>query len=199
MLHRSRTCAFLFSVLLAMALFAAPAARAAAASHEQSQTLHQTRDPARIQQRLENQIRHELVTLPFYSIFDSLEYRVDGNRVTLSGQVVHATLRSDAERAVKRIEVVESVVNNIEILPPSTFDDRIRRAVYRAVYGDPVLRHYAVGSQDPIHIIVKNGHVTLLGKVNTEMEKNVAYLRANGVPGTFSVSDNLRVESSRRG
>src|SRR5713226_3689320 len=171
MLRRSKTSAFLFSLAVAMALFATPAARAAVSSYQQPQGQHQPRDPARIQRRLENQVRHELVMLPFYSIFDSLEYKVDGDRVTLSGQVIHATLQSDAERAVKKIEGVASVVNHIEVLPLSTFDDRIRRAEYRAIYGDPVLQHYAVGAQDPIHIIVKNGHVTLVGVVRTEMDK----------------------------
>lgn len=188
------TSGFLSSLALAMALFEAPAAGVATVSAEQSPKQHQPRDPARIQRRLEKQVRHELVMLPFYSIFDSLDYKVDGDRVTLSGQVIHATLQSDAEHVVKKIEGVSSVVNHIEVLPLSTFDDRIRRAEYRAIYGDPVLQHYAVGAQDPIHIIVKNGHVTLVGVVNTEMDRNIAYLRANGVPNTFSVTNNLRVE-----
>jgi hyperosmotically inducible periplasmic protein len=205
MLRRWITGSFLCSLGLAMALAAAPFSASAASNwagpsgagpNVPQQTGHQPRDPKRIQERLEKQVRHELNMLPFYSIFDSLEYRVDGDRVTVSGQVVHATLQSDAEHVVEKIEGVSSVVNHIEVLPASSFDDRTRFAVYRAVYGDPVLQHYAVGSQDPIHIIVKNGHVTLMGEVRTEMEKNIANIRANSVPFTFSVTNNLRVKSA---
>jgi hyperosmotically inducible periplasmic protein len=144
---------------------------------------------------LQSQVRHQLVMLPYYSIFDNLEYRVDGDTVTLMGETVRPTLKSDAAGAVKRIEGVQKVVNNIKVLPLSLFDDRIRLAEYRAIYGYPALNRYALQAVGPIHIIVENGHVTLKGVVANEMDKNLANLRANGVPGVFSVTNELQVES----
>ena len=139
-------------------------------------------------------VRHELLMLPYYSVFDDIEYRVDGYNVTLTGDVVWPTLRSDAGNVVKRIEGVQHVDNQIRVLPLSSFDDRIRRATYRAIYGYPTLQRYALQPVGSIHIIVDNGHVTLKGVVANSMDRNVAYLRANGVPGVFSVSNQLRVE-----
>jgi hyperosmotically inducible periplasmic protein len=132
--------------------------------------------------------------LPYYSVFDNLAFKVDGDRVELLGQVSRPTLKSDAERVVKRIEGVESVTNNIEVLPTSPNDDRIRQAVYRAIYGNSALQLYGVRSVPPIHIIVKNGRVTLEGVVAKEMDKNIANVQANSVSGVFSVTNNLRVE-----
>jgi hyperosmotically inducible protein len=122
---------------------------------------------------------------------------VDGYNVTLLGQVVRPTLKSDAENAVKHIEGVEKVDNQIEVLPPSPTDDRIRLALYRAIYGYPALEKYALGVQKPIRIIVNNGHVTLEGVVDNETDKNIAGLRAKGVPGTFSVDNHLQVVSPK--
>jgi hyperosmotically inducible protein len=144
--------------------------------------------------RIIREVRHELVMLPYYGVFDNLAYKVDGSAVTLMGQVTRPTLKSDAENVVKKIEGVEKVTNEIEVLPVSPGDDRIRRAVYRAIYGDTVLNRYALQAVPPIHIIVKNGNVTLEGVVATEADKNVANIRANGVSGVFSVTNNLRVE-----
>jgi osmotically-inducible protein OsmY len=144
---------------------------------------------------LQNKVRHELVTLPYYSIFDHLSYRVDGSTVILSGEVTRPTLKTSAERVVARIEGVTAVENNIEVLPLSNFDNQIRFGVLRAVYGSPVLNRYALQAVGPIHIIVKNGNVTLEGVVARQMEKNVAFLQANSVPGVFSVTNNLRVEN----
>ena len=146
--------------------------------------------------RIVKEVRHELVMLPFYGVFDNLSYSVapDGT-VTLQGQVARPVLKSDAENAVKRIEGVEKVVNNIEVLPTSNNDDRIRRAVYRAIFGNDVLSQYQLRAVPPIHIIVNNGHVTLEGVVSREMDKTVAGMQANGVPGVFSVTNNLRVEN----
>lgn len=143
---------------------------------------------------LVREVRHELRMLPYYSVFDNLEFKVDGYNVELMGQVSRPTLKSDAERVVKRIEGVENVSNNIKVLPVSANDDRIRRAVFRAVYGQETLNRYALQAVPPIHIIVENGHVTLVGVVASEMDKNVANIQANGVPGVFSVTNNLRVE-----
>jgi hyperosmotically inducible protein len=144
--------------------------------------------------RLERQIRHELVMLPYYNVFDNLAFRVDGGTVTLIGQVTRPTLKADAERVVKSIEGVERVKNEIEVLPLSPADDAIRVAAFRAIYGDPALNRYAHQAVPPIHIIVKNGHVTLEGVVANEGDKNIANIRANSVPGVFSVTNNLRVE-----
>src|SRR5438445_8065891 len=146
------------------------------------------------QDRIVKEVRHELVMLPYYNVFDNLAYRVDGSTVTLMGQVTRPTLKSDAERVVKGIEGVEKVVNNIEVLPVSPNDDKIRIAVYRAIYGQPALQRYAHQAVPPIHIIVKNGNVTLEGVVASEGDKNIANVQANGVPGVFSVKNNLRVE-----
>lgn len=146
---------------------------------------------------LENEVRHELVMLPWYNIFDNFEFRiVNGNHVILSGQVTRPTLKSSSENVVKRIEGVERVTNNIEVLPLSPMDDRIRLAMYRAVYGYGPLQRYALQAVGPIHIIVKNGNVTLAGIVANEMDRNIANIRANGVSGVFSVTNDLRVENA---
>ena len=151
-------------------------------------------------ERITREVHHELVMLPFYGVFDNLAYKVDPDgTVTLMGQTVRPTLKSDAERAVKRIEGVTKVINNIEVLPPSPIDDRIRLAVYRAIYGHPALDMYQLRAIPPIHIIVKNGHVTLEGVVARQMDKQIAETQANSVPGVFSVTDNLRVEEEESG
>ena len=147
------------------------------------------------QARLERAVRHELVMLPFYGVFDNLSYKVDGNTVTLLGQVIRPTLKSDAEAAVKRIEGVEKVNNQIEVLPVSPMDDRIRIAEYRTIYGRSPLDRYAIQAIPPVHIIVKGGHVTLEGMTGSEMDKNIANILARGVSGVFSVTNNLRVGS----
>jgi len=146
------------------------------------------------QQRIMKEVRHELVMMPYYSLFDNLAYKVDGSTVTLLGQVTRPDLKSEAESRVKHIEGVDKVVNNIEVLPPSPMDDQIRRAEYHAIYSDPALSKYAWGAVPPIHIIVNNGKVTLEGVVDNESDKNVAGIRAKGVPNTFSVQNNLRVQ-----
>lgn len=151
-------------------------------------------------ERITREVHHELVMLPFYGVFDNLAYKVDPDgTVTLVGQTVRPTLKSDAERAVKRIEGVTKVINNIEVLSPSPMDDRIRLAVYRAIYGHPALDMYQLRAIPPIHIIVKNGHVTLEGVVARQMDKQIAETQANSVPGVFSVTNNLRVEEEESG
>ena len=146
------------------------------------------------QGRLEKEVRHELVLLPLYDVFDNLEYKVDGNTVTLMGQVARPSLKSDAENVVRQIEGVERVENQIEVLPASPNDERIRVAVYRAVYGTPGLDRYAMRAVPSIHIIVRNGNVFLEGAAATEMDKNLASVKANGVSGVFSVTNHLRVD-----
>ena len=149
---------------------------------------------SRSQDRVVREVRHVLVMLPYYGVFDNLAYKVDGAKVILLGEVTRPVLKSDAEAAVKRIEGVESVDNQIEVLPLSPNDDRIRRAVYRAIYGQASLERYAMQAVPPIHIIVKNGKVRLVGVVATQMDKNLAGIRANGVPGVFAVENQLQAE-----
>ncbi len=144
--------------------------------------------------QLAREVRHELVMLPYYGVFDNLEFRVDGSTVTLMGQVTRPTLKSDAENVTKNVEGVQRVVNNIEVLPLSPNDDRVRMAEYRAIYGQTALNRYALQAVPPIHIIVKNGHVTLVGVVANESDKNLAGIQAKGVSGAFSVTNDLRTE-----
>src|SRR5882757_5281172 len=158
-----------------------------------STVLAQQDQSRRSNDRITKEVRHELLMLPYLGVFDNLAYKVDGYNVTLMGQVTRPTLKSDAENVVKKIEGVEHVDNQIELLPLSPNDDRIRRAVYRAIYGYPALQKYALGVQQPIRIIVKNGNVTLEGVVDNEGDKNIANIRANGVPGVFSVKNDLQV------
>ncbi|HYL91730.1 MAG TPA: BON domain-containing protein [Alphaproteobacteria bacterium] len=153
----------------------------------------------RMQENLIREVRHELVMLPQLSIFDNLAYKVQGDSVTLLGQVHNATLKDDAERVVKKIEGVERVDNRIEILPASFNDDRIRRETARAIFNDSRLFPYAIQSLPPIRIIVKNGHVSLEGTVRNQGDKDTAGIIANGVPGVFSVKNNLQVERAEIG
>ena len=143
---------------------------------------------------LVKEVRHELVTLPYYGVFDNLAYRVDGSKVTLFGQVRDPKLKSDAERAVKNIEGVSAIDNQIEVMPLSSMDDQTRMAVYRAIYSKSSLQRYQLGAVPPIHIIVKNGDVTLEGVVANEMDKNVAGIAANGVGSVHKVNNNLRTD-----
>jgi hyperosmotically inducible protein len=151
------------------------------------------RDPAHEQAYLTKEVRHELVMLPYLSVFDNLQYKVDGTKVTLLGQVVRPTLKEDAGRVVKSIEGVTEVDNQIEVLPPSPMDDGIRHQEFRAIYSFPALSRYAEGAIPQIHIIVNNGHVTLEGIVDSQADKDMAGLRANTVPNVFSVTNNLQV------
>jgi hyperosmotically inducible periplasmic protein len=148
-------------------------------------------------QNLIREVRHQLVLLPYYSVFDNLSFRVEGDTVILEGQVVRPTLKSDAEGVVKNIEGVGRVVNNIEVLPLSPMDDQIRKAVYRAIFSEPGLSRYAESAVPSIHIIVKNGNVTLVGVVDSEADKNLANIRASSVPNVFSVKNELVVTPSK--
>jgi hyperosmotically inducible periplasmic protein len=150
------------------------------------------------QSQLEKKVRKELVTLPWYGVFDNLAYEVDGSTVTLYGQVVQPSTRKDAERRVSKLSGVERVVNNIEVLPLSPFDDEIRARTYRALFGwnSPLFR-YGRGVNPSIHIIVSGGHVALEGVVSNEGDQRLAYILANSVPGVFSVTNNLRAEKVR--
>jgi hyperosmotically inducible protein len=154
---------------------------------------------AQINPRIVREVRHELVTLPYYGVFDWLQYEVRPNgTVVLRGQVIRPSTRSDAEGRVKEIEGVTSVVNEIETLPLSPSDDRLRIALYRQIYGSnsPLFR-YAHQAVPSIHLIVNRGHATLKGVVANRGDANLAYIRARSVPGLFSVKNELTVESER--
>jgi len=151
----------------------------------------------RMQDRITREVRHELVMLPQLTIWDNLQYKVEGNKVTLLGQVRNAVLKDEAQQAVKKIEGVEQVDNQIQVLPASGNDDRIRLAVARALFGnDSPLFRYSMGAVPPIHIIVNSGHVTLEGVVDNQSDKDLAFTKANGVPGVFSVENHLVVQKS---
>src|ERR1700680_543503 len=176
----------LFAVaVLALAGFAigAPAARASSTKSNGNSSIA-------------DQVRHNLVTQPWYGVFDNLEYQVNGSEVILSGQVIREddTTKPEAENAVKRIRGVTKVVNNIEVLPPLPFDNQIRRAEYRAIFSQSTLGRYSMGAIPQIHIVVNGGHVTLEGIVMNQMDRNIAGLTANTVSNVFSVTNNLRVE-----
>jgi hyperosmotically inducible protein len=142
---------------------------------------------------LEHNVRHELIMLPYLNVFDNISFRVDGNTVTLFGEVTKPILKSDAGNVVKHVEGVARVDNQIEVLPLSSFDDGIRMRTARAIYGYPALQRYGAGTQPSIHIIVKNGNVTLVGSVSTDTDKQLAFIRANGVPGVFTVDNQLQI------
>lgn len=146
---------------------------------------------------LTKEVRHELATLPNYSVFDWLEFEVrPDSTVILRGAVTRPTIKSSAEASVKDIEGVR-VVNQIKVLPLSPNDDRLRVALYRAIYNfDGPLFRYGTGSQQAIHIIVENGRATLKGIVDNEADRNMAYVRASGVPGVFAVTNDLQVEKN---
>jgi hyperosmotically inducible periplasmic protein len=154
---------------------------------------NQAQVPPQAEERIQKEVRHQLLLLPYLTVFDNLAYKVEGYKVTLLGQVTQPVLKSDAENAVKHIEGVERVDNQIEVLPTSPMDDGLRRRLYVAIYGEPALEKYAMPVVKPIRIIVKNGHVTLEGVVDSETDKNLAGMRANTVPGIFSVTNNLQV------
>jgi hyperosmotically inducible periplasmic protein len=153
---------------------------------------------AKAQERITKEVRHQILSLPDFGTFDNIAFKLNGYDVILYGQVVQASLKSDAEHAVKRIEGVEHIENRIEVLPASGNDDRFRRDLFIAIYRYGPLQHYGVGSNRPIRIIVNHGNVTLEGVVDRESDKNMAGLRANGVPGVFSVRNNLVVPGKRR-
>lgn len=179
-------------------LFVAAVALAPRAIGVPSQENQHQRSEEKYRERLAKQVRHELVMLPWYSVFDNLAFRIDRDKVTLLGQVTRPVLKSDAEAVVKRIEGVASVRNDIEVLPLSPMDDQLRRAEFRAIYGEAGMQRYANLPIPAIHIIVKNGNVTLEGVVDTEMDRNIANLRANQVPNVFSVKNNLVVAANSK-
>jgi hyperosmotically inducible protein len=145
--------------------------------------------------RVIKEVRHELLMLPYFGVFDYIAFKVQGDTVTLLGTVVRPTLKSDAENSIKHIEGVSKVVNQIEVLPPSPMDDRLRLELFRTIYGFPALEKYALGVQKPIRIIVRNGHVDLQGVVDSQGDKDLVGIRANSVSGIFAVNNNLVVSA----
>lgn len=153
-----------------------------------------TNGPAN-ESQLEQDVRHQLVMLPYYTVFDDLAFNVNGGTVTLLGEVTNPVTKTNAASAVKKVEGVTKVVNNIQVLPLSTMDWQIRRAEYRAIYGAPGIgMRYGYQALPSIHIIVKNGNVRLVGVVANQMDKNLINIRANTVPNVFHVTNELRVE-----
>ncbi|MGO8789789.1 MAG: BON domain-containing protein [Terriglobia bacterium] len=153
--------------------------------------------PPQAVERIAKEVRHEILMLPYYGVFDDIKYSVNGYDVILTGQVTNPTLKQDAGNVVKRIEGVEKVDNQVEVLPPSTMDDGLRLRLYRAIYGFAALEKYAMPVIKPIRIIVKSGNVTLEGVVDSQADKDMAGLRANGVSGIFSVTNNLVVAKGK--
>lgn len=176
-----------YRLLIVLGLAAIPAGRLAA----------QKPMSERARASMERQIRHELIMLPYYGVFDNLLFRVEGRTVVLMGAVTRPTLKSDAEAVVKTVEGVEKVRNEIRVLPVSPNDDRIRLAAFRTIYSHASLNRYALRAVPPIHIIVENGNLTLEGVVANTMDKQIAESQARSVPGVFSVKNNLRVESEK--
>jgi hyperosmotically inducible periplasmic protein len=144
---------------------------------------------------LSREIHHQILALPFYSVFDSINFTLEGRKVTLTGQVLRRSLKENAEGAMRSIEGVDTVVNQIEVLPASPADDDLRRAVYRALYEDSTLERYAVQNVPPVHIIVKNGSVALAGSVESLSDKNLAGARASAVPKVTGVKNDLVVHA----
>jgi len=148
------------------------------------------------QGRISREVRHELLMLPYFSVFDDLKYSVQGDTVVLMGDVRNATLKDDAEKAVKKIEGVEHVENRIKVLSPSPNDDQIRRQVLHTLVSTPGLDRYFWSAVPAIHIISDGGHVKLEGVVDSDADRNLAGIKANGVPGVFSVDNDLMVAGS---
>lgn len=189
MIHSSSRALFIAALALGMTL----ATLTSAAAASRAKTAQAPRDQAQYEAWLTQETRHRLVMLPYLTLFDNLEYRVEGTTVTLTGQVVDPSLKPDAERTVKGIEGVTKVINQIQVLPPSPMDGQIRREEYRAIYGFADLWKYAMGALPPVHIVVDTGHVTLYGIVDSQTDKNLIELRARTVPSVFSVTNNLQV------
>jgi hyperosmotically inducible periplasmic protein len=146
---------------------------------------------------LSGQVNHALSMMPRYTVFDSVAFKVRGTKVILLGAVTDPSIKSDAENAAKGVKGVTQVVDKIQVLPPSPMDDQTRQAEFHAIYDFPSLQRYGVGALKAIHIIVNNGHVTLVGTVDSKADADTANIRANSVPGVFSVTNQLTVQGSQ--
>lgn len=188
LINRVTKWAGMAALTLATLTMAAPGGFAASNSIAPRDTVGST-----VKYDLNKKVHHQLAMLPWYGVFDNLEYSVDGNIVTITGQVVRPVTKSDALASVKHIDGVGNVIDKITVLPPSGFDNRVRRAEYRAIFSEASLSGYSWGVNPAIHIIVDNGHVTLVGYVDNESDVHLATIRANSVPNVFSVTNNLKV------
>ena len=159
-------------------------------------TSHSKSARIEVSEPLTRALRHQLLMLPYYSVFDAIDFSLSGDTVTLTGQVLRPTLKAHAEAAVKSLEGVTAVVNNIEVLPRSATDDELRRQVYRSIFEDPELARYAIQAVPPIHIIVKNGTVTLVGKVDKEQDLALATKQVGRVRGVTSTQNLLTVRKT---
>ena len=168
----------------------------AASTRRSGGTAGQSGNDTKSAPSLAREIRHQIAALPFYSVFDSIAFTLDGKKVTLTGQVLRPMLKRHAEEAIKTLEGVDVVVDQIEVLPNSATDDELRRGIYRAVFEDPELAPYAAQASPPIHIVVKNGSVTLEGTVKSMADKNLAGMRASGVANVVGVKNNLAVHTA---
>lgn len=175
-----------------------PAVAFSQAAPQQGKPALETKRPVtpspQAQARIAREVRHELISIPQYGVFDHLAFNVDGYKVTLTGSVTLPVIKQNAERAVKQIEGVEQVDNKIEVLPVNTADQQIRLAAFRAIYGHPSLQRYAIQAIPPIHIIVNRGHITLEGSVLNKTDSQIAETRVRTLPGVFSVTNNLRLD-----
>lgn len=181
---------------LALMMFAGAGFGAATANAETWSRAFRYGSQAKYEAWLSNQVHYRLATIPWYGVFDNLQYQIDGRRVILLGQVVNPVMSSEAESSVKSIAGVTQVENKIQVLPLSPFDNQTRWAEYRAIFSEPSLSRYSMGAIPSIHIIVDNGHVTLVGYVNSKMDRDLAGMRARQVPDVFSVTNDLRVTHS---
>jgi hyperosmotically inducible protein len=184
-------------VALALGMLGMGTTRGNAALSASTQTAKVAQQNPKYEAWLTKKVHHELAMLPWYGVFDNLSYSVNGTQVTLNGQVVNPATKSGAVASVKHIEGVTKVNDNIKVLPPSSMDNRIRRAEYRSIFGYSGLYRYAEGVNPSIHIIVDNGHVTLVGYVDNQSDMQVAYMRANAVPGVFSVKNELKIANTK--
>jgi hyperosmotically inducible periplasmic protein len=193
--------ALVVGVWMMMLCVAAPVRAQSSGSRNTAAATEQVHGTAenKAEELLAREVRHQLQVLPFYSVFDNITSTIEGSKVTLRGQAVRPTLRAAAEGMVKSIEGVGRVVNEIEVLPQSTSDDELRRAIYRAIFEDAALQKYAVQSLPSIHIIVKNGNVALEGSVDSAEDKTRAASRVSGVANVAGLKDNLVVRSKQSG
>jgi hyperosmotically inducible protein len=195
------------AIMVTVGLFLSLAGLAAAQSAQPAQSNQSVQSPPNAgtqtgsddaltpqgQAKLVREIQHQLIMLPYYGVFDNLAFRLQGRTVILEGQVLRSSLKPDAERAVKKVEGVEKVVNNIQVLPPGPMDNRLRQQVQQAIYDYGPLFKYKNLPNPPIRIIVRNGNVTLEGVVDTETDKGLVSMRVNQVSGVLNVTNNLRV------
>lgn len=188
----------LIAIAAGLLIIVAPQALMARSANSPANDLSTSANTETSNTKLAKQVRHQLLMLPYYGVFDNLAYSIEGDKVTLHGQVVNPSTRSDAARSVARIDGVSEVINNIQVLPLSGFDDSIRVNTYRALTRTAGLYRYFMGTNPSLHIVVENGHLTLTGVVSNKMDQRLAYITASSVPGVFSVTNDLQVDGDNK-